>query len=167
MKTAIVYFSLSGNTRLAAQELAKRLDADLIELTPEKAYPTGGLSKFLHGGKGALAGECPALKPYAFDAAQYDRVILGSPVWAGTVAPPLRTFVRDCGAALEGKTLAFYLCCSGGGGKAPEKFCQLLGIDKPAAQMILRDPAKGPEGELQKAVTSFCESLNRQTEGEQ
>ena len=38
MKTLIVYFSATGNTKAAAQKLAKEFNADLYEITPEVPY---------------------------------------------------------------------------------------------------------------------------------
>ena len=51
MKTAIVYYSLGGNTAYAAQLLAEGLDADLIAIRPVKAYPDTGFRKFFWGGE--------------------------------------------------------------------------------------------------------------------
>ena len=52
MKTAIVYYSMGGNTAYIAARIAKKLAAnvDVIELTPVKAYPDKGFKKFLWGG---------------------------------------------------------------------------------------------------------------------
>ena len=44
MKTLIVFFSLDGSTRSAAEKIAARLGSDLLDLQPVKAFPTG---KFL------------------------------------------------------------------------------------------------------------------------
>ncbi|MBR1929909.1 MAG: hypothetical protein IJ833_00290 [Lachnospiraceae bacterium] len=40
-------------------------------------------------------GETPALQPYEFNIEKYDRIIFGTPVWASTFVPPLRTFIND------------------------------------------------------------------------
>ena len=37
-KTLVVYFSATGNTKAAAQKLAKEFNADLYEITPEQPY---------------------------------------------------------------------------------------------------------------------------------
>lgn len=44
MKTAIVYYSMSGNTAAAARKVAESIRADLIEIKPEKAFPDKGIS---------------------------------------------------------------------------------------------------------------------------
>ena len=80
MRTAVVYYSMSGNTAITAEKLAEGTGADLIRIAPEKAYPDRGFRKFLWGGKSAVMAETPVLQPYTFDAEQYDLVILGFPV---------------------------------------------------------------------------------------
>ena len=42
MKTTVVYYSMGGNTRLAAERIAKDLGAELLEIRPKKAYPDSG-----------------------------------------------------------------------------------------------------------------------------
>lgn len=43
MKTLIVYFSATGNTKATAQKLAKEFNADLYEITPEVPYSAADL----------------------------------------------------------------------------------------------------------------------------
>ena len=53
MKTAIVYYFMSGNTAYVADRLREQLDSevDLIEIKPVKAFPDSGFKKFLWGRK--------------------------------------------------------------------------------------------------------------------
>ena len=67
MQTLIVYYSLEGNTAQTAQEIATELGADLLQLEPVKAYPTGKVSKFVWGGKSVVFSEKPKLKDYTFE----------------------------------------------------------------------------------------------------
>ena len=80
MHPIIIYYSLHGNTRTVAEQMAARLHADLLSLVPLKAYPDSGFKQFFWGGKSAIMGEKPRLETYAFDPAAYDMVIFGSPV---------------------------------------------------------------------------------------
>ena len=128
VKTAVVFYSMGGNTASVAVKLAGALSADLIELRPERAYPDRGFRKFLWGGKSAVMAETPALVPYDFDPEGYDTVILGFPVWAGNVAPPIRTFLRDQAERLAGKTVAAFACQGGAGAeKAFARLGKVLG----------------------------------------
>ena len=157
MNTAVVYYSLEGNTQYAAEKIAGVLGADLIRLVPAKEYPTGKLSKYFRAGKSATFGEAPKLEMYRFDPDRYGLVILGTPVWAGTMAPPLRTFLRENN--LRGKSIALFACCSGG---STEKcFAQLeKSIDYQARLSTLRlvDPLNN-KAAADESITSFCDGL--------
>ena len=160
MKTAIVYYSMGGNTALAAEKLAGGLDADLIEIKPVKAFPDKGLKKFLWGGKSAVMAETPALQPYTFQADLYDQVIIGFPVWAGTFAPPVRTFVKENGEALRGKPVAAFACQGGSGAeKAFGKLLECLGLDSFKATLVLIDPKARPSTENDRKIESFRDRL--------
>ena len=54
MKTVIVYYSMSGNTKYVADKIAEKLHADIIRIEPVKAYPNQGAQKFIWGGKSAV-----------------------------------------------------------------------------------------------------------------
>ena len=162
MKTAIVYYSLTGNVDFAAGRIARLLDAELIRIAPEKAYPDSGARKFLWGGKSAVMGEAPRLLPYDFRPEAYDCVVLGTPVWAGTFAPPLRTFLKEQQAALAGKPVAAFACSSGGSAdKALEKLRQALGIPAFAARLALVDPKDKASAENDKKIAAFCAELKK------
>ncbi len=160
MKTAIVYYSLTGNVECAAEKLARALGAALIRLRPVNDYPASGVQKFFHAGRSALKADAPDLLPCPFPAGEYDRVIFGSPVWAGTFAPPLRSFIRQNGDALRGCRFAAFLCC--GGGNAEKAFSRLLAeLNAGAfdAQMTLVDPKSRPGGENERRIGEFCLKL--------
>ncbi len=158
MKTAVVYFSLEGNTKYAAELIGKALGADLIELIPSKAFPTGKVSKYFWGGKSATFGEAPKLEAYRFDPDKYDLVILGTPVWAGTFTPPLRTFIRA--NKLTGKKVALFASCSGGSAdKCFEALEKLLPGCTVVSTLRLVDPLKADKQELDKSIAGFCEKL--------
>ena len=157
MSTAVVYYSLNGNTAYAARKIAEVLDADLIGILPVKQYPDKGFKKFLWGGKSAVMAETPKLLPYEFKAEKYDQIIFGFPVWAGNITPPLRTFVRDNLEGLKGKRIAAFACQSGSGAeKAFGKLKDCLGGIPLAATLVLIDPKDRPKEENEKKIAEFC-----------
>lgn len=159
MKTIIVYYSLEGNTDYAAGKIAEAIGADTLRISPKKAYPTGGFSKFFWGGKSALMGEAPELEPYAFDGATYDRVIFGFPVWANNITPPIRTFIR--GNDLTGKRIAAFACeGKSGAEKAFDKLKNCLGIDQLEAELVLIDPKTRPSDENEQKIKDFCDKIS-------
>ena len=157
MKTAIVYYSMGGNTAMTAGKLAEALSADLIGIRPCRAYPDKGFRKFLWGGKSAVMAEKPKLKPYRFDAGAYDTVIFGFPVWAGNITPPIRTFISDNRPDADG--YAAFACQSGSGAeKAFKKLSECLGHEL-AKTLILIDPKDKPDPAKDAQIEKFCREL--------
>lgn len=159
MKTIVVYYSLEGNTEYAAQKIAEKLGAELLSIRPKKAFPDKGFRKFFWGGKSAVMAAAPELEPYSFEPSAFDRVIIGFPVWASNVAPPINTFVKE--NDLSGKRIAFLACQSGSGAeKAFAKLRKNLGIDSTEAELILIDPKSKPTDENEQRLLAFCNSLD-------
>lgn len=157
MKIAIVYYSQSGNCDFVANEIAKQIDADIVRIEPEKAYPDKGFKKFFWGGKSAVMGESPKLVPYTFDASGYDAIILGYPVWAGTFAPPIRSFVeQNRGVIAEKPVLAFATSSGGNAEKSFVKLAALLKKDKISPTLSLVDPLVKPSDDKLAAIEAFC-----------
>lgn len=160
MKTIIVYYSLEGNTAYAAERIASVLGADTLRIEAAKTYPRSGFRKFFWAGKSAVMAETPELLPYEFDADAVDRVIFGFPVWAGNMAPPIRSFIRD--NRLEGKRIAAFACESGAGAeKAFGKLKAALGIEKLEAELVLIDPKAKPDEENERRIKAFCDAITQ------
>ena len=163
MKTAIVYYSMSGNTKYVADKIADGIknsgEVDIIRIEPKKAYPDKGAKKFFWGGKSAVMGETPALQPYEFNLEKYDRIIFGTPVWASTFVPPLKTFINE-NPGIKDKEIAVFTCFSGGGAdKAIEKMKKYIGIEKFEAELILIDPKDKVKEEDDEKIAEFCSML--------
>ncbi|MEI7999136.1 MAG: flavodoxin [Candidatus Omnitrophota bacterium] len=124
-KTIIIYYSFEGNTKFIADYLAEKLDAEILSLKPEKEISTHGFMKYFWAGRQAVMKIKPPLKKYVFDVNKYDIIILGCPIWAGPIAPPLRTFLSE--NKIEGKKVAFFCTHKGGKGRALESAQKLLG----------------------------------------
>ncbi len=165
MKTVIVYYSMSGNCEMVAGKIAKRLDADLLRIEPDKAYPDTGAKKFIWGGKSAVMGEKPVLKPYTFEAGDYERIIFGFPVWASNPTPPIRTFIADNLDSIKDKKIAAFACQSGSGAeKAFAKLAKLLRIEELEDTLILIDPLNKAEADVDKRVLEFADKLSETEE---
>lgn len=111
MKVLVVYYSLNGNTRFIAQNIAGAVGADLLELRPVNAIPSGGFMRFFWGGRQAVMKQRPELAAFDKRPGDYDLLFIGTPVWAFTYAPALATFLSA--VPLAGKKIALF-CCHGG-----------------------------------------------------
>ena len=129
VKTAVVYFSWSGNTRFAAETIAKKAGADLFEIKAETPY-NSNFNKCCDEAKPECYGKTlRPIKPIeGLDLAKYDLVFIGSPNWWGTMAPPVRTWVTQSKAALKGKTVCLFQTHGGGGmQRVGKEFAEVVG----------------------------------------
>lgn len=123
-KAIVVYYSLEGSTKLIAENLALILDADLLELKPFKEIGTRGFTRYLWGGRQVVFKDKPKLKNFSTNFKDYDVVIIGTPVWAFTFAPPIRSFLSK--VKLEGKKIGIFCCHEGWKGKTNENMKKML-----------------------------------------
>lgn len=123
-ETLVVYHSRSGTTEAVARRLADVLEADLEAVRPA-AGSYAGASGFLRGLFQASRALTPAIVPCR-DPSAYRLVVVGSPVWAGFVSAPIRTYLVAHRARLHA-VAAF--CTSGSGVAAPvfEQIRDLIG----------------------------------------
>ena len=123
-KTIFVYFSYSGGNDKIAKHLQDELGCDILKLETEATYSPTSLKTMFAGGMESVRKISPALKPYTFDSAKYDNIIIGTPVWAWTFSPALRTFTDH--TKVKGKNVL--LTCTHGGkpGKTIEKLTYLF-----------------------------------------
>ncbi len=160
MKDLIVFYSLEGNTRYAAERIRDRVGADMLSLVPKKEIKSKGFAKFIWGGKSAIMGEKPELEKYDVDLGEYDRIIFGFPVWASNFTPPIRTFINDNLEAIREKRFAAFACQSGNGAeKALQKLAGCLGDIEFEQTAVFIDPKARKSKETDERIDSFCESL--------
>lgn len=91
MKILVVYYSRTETTKKAAQELADKLKADIEEI--RDSCSRKGVLGFAKCGKEAVTRAEPAIEDPDKKVSEYDLVVLGTPVWAGTMASPVRSYI--------------------------------------------------------------------------
>ncbi|MDP3143343.1 MAG: flavodoxin [Candidatus Omnitrophota bacterium] len=113
MKSIIIYYSYSGNTKKVAEILAEHLkqngEVETIEL---KALDES--SNFFKQGNRALKKVRAQIADTKFDLAQYDLICLGTPVWAFGPAPAMNAYLDKC-SGLGNKEVVLF-CTVGGTG---------------------------------------------------
>ena len=131
MKCAVVYFSWSpdGNTRFAAETIAKKAGAALFEIKAETPY-NSDFNKCCDEAKPECYGK--TLRPIkaieGLDLAKYDLIFVGTPNWWGTMAPPVRTWVTQSKEALKGKKVCLFQTHGGGGmQRVGKEFAEAVG----------------------------------------
>ena len=117
-KVGVVYFSWSrtGNTRFAAETIAKKIGTKPFEIKAAKPYGTHYNACFAEAKPECATGKLRPIQPVVgLDPAKYDVIFIGTPNWFGTIAPPVRTFLVQNAAVLKGKTVCLFQTNGGGG----------------------------------------------------
>ena len=165
MRSAIFYYSLEGNTRTAANQLAKTLAADMFEIRTVKDYPKKGLAKFLVGGRDSSFGRQPQLQPLTVDPASYDVVVLALPMWAGKAAAPMNSFVKshDFGDA----KVAFMLSSASGDATscANDLAAKLDRDPRNTTTLSLKNPGRMAPAELSDKINDFVRKIRGEAGG--
>lgn len=110
MKSLIIYYSYEGNCEEITKAIQEETNADVLCLEPKKEKKTKSLFRFVWGGMQVYMTKKPELKPYDIDLEKYDTIFIGTPVWFGTYAPPINTFLSE--NEIKNKNIALF-CCSG------------------------------------------------------
>lgn len=109
MKTAVVFYTFGGTTRMYAANLSRRLGADVFEV--KEAKKRNHFTAFFPGCVQAMRQAAVPLAGGTPDLSDYDRVIVACPVWAGFPAPAFNALLKLIPA---GKEVAVHLLSSGG-----------------------------------------------------
>ena len=112
-RTALIYYSLNGHTEYIAKKMSKQLDCPTIPLKLEKEFSqTNKFLQYFWAGKSSVFHDRPKLANTKIDIAQYDTIIIATPVWAGNVSSPIRSFLSTY--VIEDKQVYLVANTSGG-----------------------------------------------------
>lgn len=139
-KILVVYYSLEGNTRLIAETISKEVSSDILEIKPAKDIDSHSKMRYLIGGKQAMTKEKPAILTYDINPEDYDLLFIGTPVWAWTFAPAIRSFFAMTN--LKGKKIALFSCNGGSNGKTFENMKEQLKGNEFLGEIEFEDPLK-------------------------
>jgi len=91
MKSLVVYYSLTGKTKLVAQVIAEALNATLVQIEERRPIPFPFV--YLSGSFAAFTNRGRKINPLDVDLKQYERIFIGSPTWAYRPAPAVNSFI--------------------------------------------------------------------------
>ena len=155
VKSLVVYYSRTGNTRFVAEMIAEKLKADIEELIDKKGR--GGSIGFLIAGKDAALKKETQIGEIKHPPSGYNFIVLGVPVWAKEVPPAMRTYLNR--HDLSKKRVAFFNTNSLG--SDDDTFSSLRELSKnrtPAAQLVVSGVLKKKE-EAETKVEDWCREV--------
>ena len=157
MKTAVIYYSLDGNCALVAKTIKDTLDADIFEIRTVDRKKRRGIAKLAWGGFQVIMKKKPELEPLSIDINNYDLIILGTPVWAGSPTPAIVSFLDK--TKITGKKIALFCCHGGGKGKAFDKFKALLPGNTIVGEIDFKNAAKWESAPLKEKIDEWAKKL--------
>lgn len=153
MKTLVSFYSKSGNTKKVGELIAKELKADIDEINDKKKRQ--GIIRWIMAGRDAFTKKETSIDNKK-NPEKYDLLILGTPVWAGTITPAIRTYLQR----YKPKKVAFFCTYGGSQAKTFEEMQRLS--KKPIAVLGLKDKEINVSKEK---IKKFCKELKNKIKG--
>ena len=144
MKKLFLYYSLSGNGEVVAQEMSKKC-YELRKVETVKGLPKVFFFAMMSGGVQAGINKKAKLKEFDQDVSAYDEIVIGSPIWNARFTPAINTVLAT--VDLKDKKLSFVFYSGSGEGKKALARIQKEYPD--ATYIFLKQPKDYPE-ELKK-----------------
>ncbi len=112
-KTLVVYFSRTGTTKKAAEQIQKLTGADIVRLKTKKTYPSDYDEMLDIAQEEQDSDARPELASQITGFKKYDTILLGFPIWWGEQPMAINTFLESYD--FSGKKVIPF-CTSGGSG---------------------------------------------------
>jgi flavodoxin len=93
MKSLIVYYSRSGNTRFVAEKISQEIGGDIEEIIDKKRRK--GPLGFVIGGFDATRGRVTKIAEIKKSPRDYDLIVVGTPMWNKRITPAVRTYLKN------------------------------------------------------------------------
>ena len=155
MKTLVVYYTRTGNSKFAAETIAAELGADVEEVIDLKNRQ--GKLAFMSCGRDAMRGKETEIAPTKRNPADYDLIVIAQPVWAWSPTPAIRTYLNT--NDLSGKKVALFF----GGSNLREAFGKtktLMPNSTFVGELAVDEPLKNKD-EAEKKILEWCNTLKK------
>jgi len=154
MKSLVVFYSRTGVTKRVAGAIQTLLGCDVEEIVDLKKR--GGLFGFIVAGKDAMLKKQTPIKPLEKNPADYDLVIIGTPVWAWTMSCATRTYIMQNKENF--RNVAFFCTAGSSGIDSTFRHMEELSCKKPLAILgiMTKEVVKN---QSQAKIQQFAKSL--------
>lgn len=153
MNALVVYYSRSGTTRKVAEQISTFLGGDAEEI--HDRTNRSGIMGWIRAGRDAGSKKLTVLEEVKKDPANYDVVVIGTPIWRHSVSTPIRTYISQFGERF--KKVAFF--CTGNTGDNVFGEMESLCGKKPVATLSLRRRQEVEKGHYVEKTEEFVKKL--------
>ena len=157
-KTLIIYYSFTNNVHAIINDLQTQIEADVIRIEPAEKGIDYAANNYAIGS--ALiqairnnpndANSYPSIETTIENLSDYDRIIIGAPLWWSNMAAPLQTFLFQYGSQMEGKSIGFIVSSASSG---------INGVESDAKRLIPDGNFLSPSLWIRSSQTTICHSL--------
>jgi flavodoxin len=153
MKTLVIYYTRTGNAKFIAETIAAELGADIEEVIDLKNRQ--GKLSFISAGRDAMRAKETEIAQTKRTPTNYDLIIIGQPIWAGSPTPAIRTYLNK--NDLSGKKVTLFFSDTNLG-QAVEKTKALMPNSTFVGELALPKPLENKE-ETKKKIAEWCNTL--------
>lgn len=157
MKSLVVYYSRTGNAKFVAETIAAEMGSDIEEIVDLKKRE--GKLGWMSAGRDATGGRETQIKPTTKVPADYDLIIVGTPVWAWRPSAAIKTYL--CKNDLSGKKVALFFTMDNALRQAVEKTKALAPNAVFIGELALAKALENKE-ESAKKIADWCTNLKTQ-----
>lgn len=153
-----MYYSFTNNVHTIVSDLQTQIEADVVRVEPAEEGLDYAANNYAIGS--ALiqairnqpndAASYPAIKPVEVNIADYDRIIIGAPLWWSNMAAPLQTFLFQYGNRMGGKSIGLIVSSASSG---------ISSVESDAKRLIPEGNFLTPSLWIRSSQTSNCHSL--------
>jgi menaquinone-dependent protoporphyrinogen IX oxidase len=155
-KILVVYYSRTGRTRQIAEAIAAQLNADIEPI--QDGGQRLGIRGYLRSLLEAMQNRGVRILAPTKDPSQYDLTILGTPVWAHNMCPPLRAYITSQQQRFR-KIAVFCTQGRSGGSKVAGQIAESCGRS-PAATLVLNED-EIEKNQFATKLDGFIQSLSQ------
>ena len=157
-KTLIVYYSYTINVHSMIHDLQTQIEADVVRVEPTEKGIDYAANNYAIGSALIQAirdnpndeNSYPSIETTIDNLSDYDRIIIGAPLWWSNMAAPLQTFLFQYGSQMEGKNIGLIVSSASSG---------INGVESDAKRLIPGGNFLTPSLWIRSSQTSNCHSM--------
>lgn len=157
-KTLIVYYSYTNNVHSIINDLQTQIEADVVRVEPTEKGIDYAANNYAIGSALIQAirdnpndtNSYPSIETTIDNLSDYDRIIIGAPLWWSNMAAPLQTFLFQYGSQMESKNIGLIVSSASSG---------VNGVESDAKRLIPGGNFLTPSLWIRSSQTSNCHSM--------
>jgi hypothetical protein len=112
---AVFFITRSGHARDLANEIGRKVGAEVFEI--KDPVNRKGFIGYMNTGRQSMKKDSTPIVDSGINISPFDHIVIVEPTWAGSVPPPIRTWINTHAAELSGKKISLLVTNKGSPGE--------------------------------------------------